>query len=146
MPAAATVMEPAASGSFFSKLGVVHYAAAGLVLLLLIGGVVAVPFLFLSGGKTANATETKKTDTTTQKPDVVTQPQSAPASEPPPVQTSSQAGVPQGGGELTPVENKSADKPATVAKQPVAQKPAAPAQKPPKQDKAKLLEKIATQN
>ena len=90
-------------------------------------------------------TDAKKTDTNSQKPDIVTQPQSAPVSEPP-VQTSSQASVPQGG-ELTPVETKPAEKPVTTAKQqqPAAPKPAAAAPKP-KQDKAKLLEKIATQN
>lgn len=140
-PAAPSV--EASSGSFFSKLGVMHYAAAGVVLLLLIGGAIAVPFLFMGGkGAPANTADSKKPDNS-QKPDVVTIPQSAPASDAP-VQTSSQAGIPQGGGELTPVENKSADKPATAAKQqPPAQKPAAAPK--PKQDKAKLLEKIATQ-
>jgi serine/threonine-protein kinase len=146
-PAAAVAAAPeaAASGSFFSKLGVVHYAVAGVVLLMLIGGAVAVPFILMGGKGAANTAETKKTDTTSQKPEVITQPQSAAPAQPPPVQTSSQAGVPQSGGELAPVETKAADKPAPSARQPVAaQKPAAPA--PKKQDKAKLLEKIATQN
>jgi len=146
---AATMPEPATQqgGSFFSKLGVVHYAAAGLIILLLIGAAVAVPFLLMTGGKgtaTANTAETKKTDTASEKPQVVSPP-IAPAAEPP-LQTSSQGSVPQGGAELTPVENKAADKPVATAKQPAAQKPAAPAAKPPKQNKAKLLEKMATGN
>jgi len=147
-PAAAAIMPEAAQGqSFFSKLGIVHYAAAGVIILLLIGAAVAVPFLLMTGGKgaaTANATETKKTDTASEKPQVVSPP-SAPAAEQPPLQTSSQGSVPQGGAELTPVESKPADKPVATSKQPAAQKPAAPAAKP-KQNKAKLLEKMATGN
>ncbi|MFL6373245.1 MAG: protein kinase domain-containing protein [Pyrinomonadaceae bacterium] len=144
-PAPAAMPAQPASGSFFSKLGIVHYAAAGLVLLLLIGVAVAVPFFLLGGKGSANTAETKKSEANT-KPEVVTQPQSAPATDTAPLQSSAPpAGVPQGAGELTPVETRPVEKPSTVAKQPVAQKPAAPAQKP-KQDKAKLLERIATQN
>ena len=146
---AATVPQAAPQGqSFFSKLGVVHYAAAGVIILLLIGGAVAVPFLLMSGGKgsaAANTIETKKAETAAEKPQVVSPPQ-APASEQPPLQTSSQGGVPQGGGELMPREDKSADKPVATAKQPAAQKPATPAAKPKPQNKAKLLEKMATGN
>jgi serine/threonine-protein kinase len=142
--AASSTPPPASSASFFSKLGVVHYAAAGVIVLLLIGGVVAVPFFLMGGKPAANAVETKKTDTATQKPEVVSPPQSAPVTAPPPSQTSAGTGLTQSG-ELTPVETKPVEKPAATSRQPVAQKPAAPAAKP-KQDKAKLLEKIATQN
>jgi len=142
-------VQQAASGSFFSKLGAVHYAAAGVVLLLLIGGAIAIPFLLMGGKGAANTVDSKKDTSNSQRPDVINMPQSAPAAEPP-VTASAPAGVPQGGGELNPVEPKStekaADKPAVASRQvPAAPKPAAPAPKP-KQDKAKLLEKIATGN
>jgi hypothetical protein len=137
---------PQQGGSFFSKLGVVHYAAAGVVILLLIVGVVAIPLLLMAGSKgapAANTVETKKNDTAAEKPQIVTPPSSQSAETP--MQTSSQS-VPQGGGELTPVEDKPADKPVATSKQPAAQRPAAPAPKQPKQNKAKLLEKMATGN
>jgi hypothetical protein len=135
--------EPAA-GSFFSKLGVVHYAAAGIILLLLIGGAVAVPFLLMGGkGSAANTVESKKTDTNAQRPEVVTQPQAAPASEPPPVQTSApSSGVPAGSGELRPIDTKPTDKPASQKPAAPAPKPAAPAPKP-KSDKSRA-EKLLT--
>jgi len=145
--APAPVAQPASGGSFFSKLGVVHYAAAGIVLLLLIGGAVAVPFLLIGGkGGAANA-ETKKNDANSQKPDVVTQPQAAPVSEPPPVQTSAPVGgIPQGGGELTPVETKPVEKPEKEKPAAPAAKTAAPAPKqaPPSAPKKSRAEKLLT--
>ncbi|MBV9241325.1 MAG: serine/threonine protein kinase [Acidobacteria bacterium] len=161
-PAPAAPAAAAESPSFFSKLGVVHYAAAGGVLLLLIGGVVALPFLFLSGGKAANTADTKNSNA--QRPDVVTmpQPQQQPLTPPSSEQSSSQPTG--GGGELTPIEEpkssgtkSSGDKPAapsqrsqppprSVAQQPPQQQ--APPQQPPakKESKLKKALKILTGN
>jgi len=141
--AAPVAAADSASGSFFSKLGVVHYAAAGVILLMLIGVVVAVPFFLMGSGKpAANTTETKKSDTNAQKPDVVTQPQAAPVTEPPVQSSATSGGIPQGGGEMTPVENKPTDKPASQKPSAPAPKPAAPAAKP-KSDKSRA-EKLLT--
>jgi serine/threonine protein kinase len=58
-PAAAT----ASSGSFFSRLGVVHYVVAGLILLFLIGSAGAVTiFFFASRGNVSNSNSNKKID------------------------------------------------------------------------------------
>jgi serine/threonine protein kinase len=138
-----------ASPSFFSKLGVVHYAVAGVILLLLIGGAVAVPFFLMGGTGSAANLETKKADANTQKPDVLRQPQSAPATESTPIQSSASSGaIPQGGGELAPVESKPPERPADKS---AGQRSAAPAPRPqapapkPKSDRSKL-EKILTGN
>ncbi|HEV7699425.1 MAG TPA: serine/threonine-protein kinase [Pyrinomonadaceae bacterium] len=165
--AAAAIATAPESPSFFSKLGVVHYAAAGGVLLLLIGVVIAVPLFLLSGGKGAANTDTKK-DTNSQKPDVVTiqQPQQQPLA-PPPSQPSEQQPVAAGAGELTPIEpagkndrtETRTDRPAapaqrnqpaprTVAQQPPPQQapPPQPAQTPKKESKLKKALKLLTGN
>ena len=120
-PPPATAAPVAASPSFFSKLGVVHYAGAGAVLLLLIGGVVALPFLFLGGGKAANTADAKNTNA--QRPEVISMPQTQQQQplSPPPDQSAGQPIAGGGTGELTPVEQPK--------NEPAKEKPAAPTQR-----------------
>ena len=62
------------SGSFFSKLGAIHYATAGVIVIFLIGIAVAVPVFLMSGGTSASNTEVKRSNTNTQseRPEVLT--------------------------------------------------------------------------
>lgn len=124
----------AAPASFFSKLTAVHYAAAGLVVLVLVGAVIAIPAFFLLSGSTPANTETK-TNTPSQKPDIITrQPesqQSQTSTQPAPPLSSNSGGSSQGGqpGDLTPIESKPKDdSPAGGAPKPV--QPKKPAAKP----------------
>jgi hypothetical protein len=156
-PAAPAARAPLAKdGSFFSKLGAVHYVTAGVVLLLLIGGVVAIPVLYMASGsaKTAANTNTAEAKTDTQKPDVITmpvqQPTQAPVETAPPLTAPSNSAPVStvGGGELAPVGGAAVkdDKPATPARQaPAAPKPQAPAPKP-KGDSKSRAEKLLTGN
>ncbi|MBV9216220.1 MAG: protein kinase [Acidobacteria bacterium] len=134
------------SGSFFSKLTAMHYAAAGLVLLILIGAAVAVPLVLLGGKQEATKTDAKPANSS-EKPDIVTmpkeQPQQMDSRSAPPAST----GIPSGGNELTPLAaNTPAEKPASSGAKPTAPapKPAAPAAKP-KADKSRA-EKLLTGN
>ncbi|MBV9215691.1 MAG: hypothetical protein JO053_05900, partial [Acidobacteria bacterium] len=134
------------SGSFFSKLTAMHYAAAGLVLLILIGAAVAVPLVLLGGKQEATKTDAKPANSS-EKPDVVTmpkeQPQQMDSQSAPPAST----GIPSGGNELTPLAaNTPAEKPTSSGAKPAAPapKPAAPAAKP-KADKSRA-EKLLTGN
>lgn len=124
----------AAPASFFSKLTAVHYAAAGLVVLVLVGAVIAIPAFFLLSGSTPANTETK-TNTPSQRPDIITRPaetqQSQTSSQAPPPLSSNNGGSSQGGqpGDLTPIESKPKDdSPAGGAPKPV--QPKKPAAKP----------------
>lgn len=137
-PAAMSDDAAAATPSFFSKLTVVHYAAAGVVLLVLIGAVVAIPLVFM-GGKPAdpksNSVQSEtKSEPAGQKPDVITMPQSDP---PPGSATTSQplapgnTTLPSGTGELTPLGPKAPDDKTA----PAGQKPAAPKKEAPAKPK-----------
>ncbi|MFM9904692.1 MAG: serine/threonine protein kinase [Pyrinomonadaceae bacterium] len=144
----AAVGQNAAPASFFSKLTAIHYAGAGLVLLILIGGVIAIPLMLIlmSGKPTANKTESK---TESQKPDVITiqQQPSQQSSQPTtqPLTSNSPAAQTQQPGELTPVDTKPKDdKTSVTAPKPAAPKKEAPAPKP-KQDKSRA-EKLLTGN
>ena len=144
---------PAAQASFFSKLSVVHYAGAGVALLVLVGALIAVPVM-LFGGKTPEEKPVKtetKSEPPVQKPEVITMPQQQPAQS----QTST---VPADGqitsqpspalpstGELTPIENApKTDKPTTAAQKPPAPKKDAP--KPKGESKSSKAEKLLTGN
>ncbi len=123
-----------APASFFSKLTAIHYAGAGLVLLVLVGAVIAIPAFFLLGSSTPANTETKA-NTPSQKPDIITrQPESqqsqTSSQTAPPVSTNTpsplQTGQP---GELTPIESKpKGDVPAGGTQKPA--QPKKPAAKP----------------
>jgi serine/threonine-protein kinase len=124
----------AAPASFFSKLTAVHYAGAGLVLLVLVGAVIAIPAFFLLSGSTPANTETKA-NTPSQKPEIITrQPesqQSQTSTQTAPPLSSNSGGSSQGGqpGDLTPIETKPKDdSPAGGAPKPV--QPKKPAAKP----------------
>lgn len=53
-PTAPSTSNTTASGSVFGRLGIAAYAIAGVILLLLITGAVAIPIVFLSGGSSAS--------------------------------------------------------------------------------------------
>ncbi len=134
-----------AQASFFSKLKPVHYAGAGIVLLLVLGSVIAIPLLLLTGGSKAGNTETNKisntkTETPTQKSDVRTsQEQPVPTQQPAQISPASNSSLPGGsGGTLSPIDTApKTDKPATTAPKPAA--PKAPVAKPKKPSAEKLL-------
>ena len=115
--------------SFFSKLSWIHYAAAGVVVMIVLGVVIAVPVvLSLTGSKDEKTakppTAESKTETQSQKPEVVSMPQ--PQQQQPAVPSSSTDSPTLGSsqpGELIPAETKpKEDKPAAVAEKPVAPK------------------------
>ena len=120
----------ATPASFFSKLTAVHYAGAGLILLLLVGAVIAIPAFFLLRSSTPANTETKA-NTPSQKPDVITrQPesQSQTSSQTAPPLSSNSSAPPLTGqpGDLTPIDSKpKGDTPATAPKPAAPKKPAA---------------------
>jgi Protein kinase domain len=153
-PAAEAVPSTEADPSFFSKLTAAHYAAAGVLLLVLMGGAVAVPFM-MSGSKTADnkAANTKsevKTEAPSQKPDIVTMPaaQTPAAStadapvQTPPASSGSSLSTDQPG-ELSPVgprlkeEKPAASAPKTTA--PVKREAPAPKPAAPKSSRAEKL-------
>ncbi len=131
----------AAAGSFFANLKPFHYIGAGVAGLILLGLVILVPAMFLSGGEAEvkaddkKAAEEKNKIEEAQKPQVVEMPQQ-PAQIPPPAPaTTTDPALPRDttkGGELTPVEEKPAatEKPAAVAKKPAAPPPPAAKPKP----------------
>lgn len=144
VPAAEMVSDGSAPpSSFLSKLTAVHYAGAGALLLVLIGGAIAVPFM-LFGGKAADtkATNTKvetKAETPSQKPDIITMPQTqtqAPAVSEAPTQSSTSSSSPvlstDQPGELTPLGPKAKDDKSSSAppKAPAPVKKEAPAPRP----------------
>lgn len=138
---AGIVESGASSPSFLSKLSAVHYAGAGAVLLLLIGAAVAVPFM-LSGNKESdsktNSVKTEaKSETPSQKPDIVTMPQQQPETTSQPMTPSlanSSSGNPAlaNTGELTPIDPKSTSGTSVTPQKPgtAAPKKAGPAAKP----------------
>lgn len=148
----ATPVDKPAPASFASKLTAVHYAGAGALLLIVIGAVVAVP-VFLMGGKTADAkpanTKTEsKTNTASERPEVITLPQQqAPQA---PTDTTTQTSSPPantgaslpGGGELVPVDPKA--KETAPGAKPSAPKKEAPAAKPKTESKPNRAEKLLT--
>ena len=136
-----------APASFFKKLTAIHYAAAGAVLLVLVGVIFAVPILFLFLGSRASKTDKSKPANTVEsrKPDVVTiqQPQQQQLDPP----SGSPSGNPPAGGgtgELIPIEStpqgerqtpraerqppSRADRPSSVARQPPPSRSQPPAQ------------------
>ena len=137
---AATETAAAASGgSFLNSLKPVHYIGAGLAVLVLLGGLIAVP-LVMFGGKKADAVETKPVEKPkveeAQKPAVVEMPtQNAPPqtqnSVSVPNTPAASAPLPTGAGELTPVAEKPAAKPAEKpAEKPVERTAARPVERP----------------
>lgn len=132
----------APAGSFFSKLTAVHYAGAGVALLLLVGAVIAIPLMLLSSSSKDAKTETSKpanTNTQSQKPDVITVPQQSSQSGSQTSSPTTTAPGTSGGGELTPVDSApKTDKPATTTPKPAAPKPP-PAAKPKGKSKAEKL-------
>jgi len=101
----------AAPASFFSKLTAVHYAGAGLVLLVLLGAVIAIPAFFLLRSSTPANVETKA-NTPSQKPEIITRQPEAQQSQtnsqtPPPLGSNSTAPPLNGQpGDLTPIDTK----------------------------------------
>jgi serine/threonine-protein kinase len=153
-----TATPHAAQDSFFSKLTALHYAGAGIALLLLIGAVIAIPLMMSGSSKeskveASNPAETKP-DTQSQKPDVITMQQQQPTqsqtstvradgpaiSQPTPALPST--------GELTPIDNApKTDKAATAGQKPPAPKKDTPAAPKPKADsKPNRAEKLLTGN
>ena len=138
--------------SFLSKMSAVHYAGAGLVLLILIGGAVAVPFMLL-GGKTSDTksdpvkTETKS-ESQSQKPEVITIPPPSSQSSSQPIATTSAPPLQTGQtGELTPIDPKAKDdKTTTAAPKPAVPKKDAPAPRPKTDSKSGRAEKLLTGN
>ena len=149
------VPQPTAAppASFFSKLSAIHYAGAGLVLLLVMGAVIAIPVFLLGGKSDASNTETK-TNSPAQKPDVVTMPQQQQQPQQQ-SQTSSQNTSPQTtpdsnsanqagqSGDLMPIDSKAKDD--KTAPKPAAPKKETPAAKP-KSDSKSRAEKLLTGN
>ncbi len=119
----------AAPASFFSKLTAVHYVAAGVVVLFLVGAVIAIPAFFLLSGSTPANTETK-TNTQSQRPEIITRQPEASQSQTAPSLNSNSSSPPLGGqpGELTPIESKpKGDNPASEAPKQAPPKKAPPA-------------------
>jgi serine/threonine-protein kinase len=152
-PAAVQSAPAEAPASFFSKLTWIHYAAAGVVLMILMGVVIAVPVaMALRGGadeKPETTTTESKSEPEPQKPTVVAAPETQqPAQSAPPIASPSgddptlQAQQP---GELTPIESKKDSKPAQVAEKPAAPKKQAPA-KPKGDSGPSRAEKLLTGN
>jgi serine/threonine-protein kinase len=154
-PSAPTTLA-ASSGSFFSKLGAVHYVGAGAVVLLVVIGVaVAVPLLLLGGTRAAANTADSKS-VNAQRPDIVKMPEQPQQPLTPPAnQASTTEPVTGGGGELTPIEQpksepakerpsqptqRSQPPPRSVAQQPPPEK-APPPQPQPTQKKDSKLKK-----
>jgi serine/threonine protein kinase len=118
-------VEPAEPKSFLSKLTIVHYGIAGTILLILIGVVVALPFMLLAGGSpavnvvTANKTSALDTNVETRE----TPPQRAvlPATTPIPAPTMAET-------QLSPSSELSVERTKTdrtvVTQRPVPKKPA----------------------
>jgi len=128
-----------ASPSFIGKLTAIHYAGAGAAALLLIGAVVVAAFMMsgksaADGKNTSVKTETKS-ETPSQKPDVVTMPQQQ---QPDTTLQSSQpmatTGTPSlpNTGELTPVDPKTRTETSATTQKPAAviPKKEVPAAKP----------------
>jgi serine/threonine protein kinase len=156
---APTPAPAASSGSFFSKLGVIHYVGAGAVVLILVIGVaVAVPLLLLGGTKAAANTADSK-NANAQRPDIVKMPDQQPQQPltPPANQASTTQPVAGGGGELTPIEQPKSEPakerpsapaarnqppPRSVAQQPPPEK-APPPQSQPTQKKESIFKKAS---
>ena len=149
---AGIVEQDAPPPSFLSKLSAVHYAGAAVVLLLLIGGAIAVPFMMSGGNASANKANSVKTETKaetpSQKPDVITMPQQQPespsqSSAPPSASSTTPGSSLSNTGELAPVDTKAKPDATTTAPQkqpPAAPKKEAPAKpKPSKPSAEKLL-------
>ncbi|HXG82451.1 MAG TPA: serine/threonine-protein kinase [Pyrinomonadaceae bacterium] len=139
-----------AAPSFFSQLTMVHYAGAGIAAVVLLGILVAVPLMLMSGkGKTDEAEAAAGTTKPAEKPAIVEAPkteQPAISTAAPPQSTTTTAPpVNESAGTLVPADSqtgdltlqpdvkavkptgKSADKPReTAAQRPAAPKPAAP--------------------
>ena len=83
----------AASPSFFSRFGVTHYIAAGVIVILLIGGAVALPFMLLAPGTSASNTEVRQSTTggQSEEPAASTLQQTSPEVVPPLAQPASPA-------------------------------------------------------
>lgn len=150
--------ESQAAASFFSKLTAVHYVGGGVAALILLGLVIAIPAMMLSGGKAKPETEISKPVETkkaaeSEKPQVVEMPQQTPqqtqaSTITPPVSNDPAPLTPQqptGNGELKPIETAPAkqttvaQKPVQTAPKPAAPKPAAPKAAKPKADARCLL-------
>lgn len=140
--AADSANESQAAASFFSKLTTVHYIGAGVAALILLGVVIAIPAMMLSGGSAkpeteiSKPTETKKVEES-EKPQVVEMPHQTPqqtqaSTLTPPVSNDPASLTPQqpaGNGELKPIETAPA-KQTTVAQKPVQTAPKAATPKP----------------
>ncbi len=133
----AEIVENNAAPSFFSKLTAIHYAGAGAAVLLVIGAVVGAAFM-MSGKPAADSKNTAvktetKSETPSQKPDVVTMPQQPDmgSQTSQPMATSGSPSLPNTG-ELTPVDPKTKTDTAAPTQKPaaVAPKKEAPAAKP----------------
>jgi hypothetical protein len=81
-----------ASPSFFSRFGVGHYIAAGAIVLLLIGGAVALPFILLAPGTSASNPEAQQSSIDqSEEPAAATLQETLPEAVPPQTETSSPA-------------------------------------------------------
>lgn len=153
-PGSESAEKSAPPASFFSKLSAVHYAGAGIVLLLLIGAAVTVPFIL--GGSKGGPTEASKpaeTKPENGKPDVIQMPQQQPAQSQTTTLPADGPAAPQQSapmpstGELTPLDSApKTDKTTTAAQKPPAQKKDAPAAKPKGEQKSSRAEKLLTGN
>lgn len=133
----------AAPASFMSKLTPLHYAGAGVAVLLLLSVVIAVPVMMLGGKAETPSPEAAETKTAKpeERPQIVEMPkQEQPALSSPPAVSSDTQNAPPAASkplDLTPIPEtaskaapKPAEKPAVVAQKPAAPVKAAPAKKP----------------